>query len=154
MPELTKQAQPAVKKLLKSDEEQLYETLGMRIKAIAEDPSKGGSFEPQVTYRAAQMGLKEDIQELGRKLFNRWNVEAYKLVCGSESEDGKDREELLKAFGAKDDAVIAASLSALLVTSLGIAPAIAGVIAVLLLKRFLHPAHEEFCQVWKESLPG
>ncbi len=154
MPELTKQAETAVKKLLKSDEEQLYETLGIRVKAMEEDPSKGGYFEPQVTYRAAQMGLKEDIQKLGQKLFNRWNVETYKLVCGSDPESEKDREKLLKAFGTNDDVVIAASLSALLVTSLGMAPAIAAVIAVLLLKRFLHPAHEEFCQVWKESLPG
>ena len=153
MPELSKQAEPAVKKLLKSDEGQLYETLGILAKAIEKDPSKSGSFEPKVTYDMAQMGLKEDVMELGQKLYNRWIVEAYKIVCGSDKESMKDREALMKAFGVKDEEMIAATLAALLVTQLGLAPALAAVMAVLILKRFFRPAHEEFCIVWKKKLP-
>ncbi len=154
MPELSKQAEPAVKKLLKSDEEQLYEKLGIIAKAIEKDPSKSGSFEPKVTYDMKIMGPKEDVMELGQKIFNRWIVEAYKLVCGSDKEGKKDREDLMKAIGLKNEEMIAAALAALLVAQMGLAPAFAAVIAVIILKRFFRPAHEEFCLVWKKNLPG
>ena len=149
MTTLSTQAESAAKKLLKADENQLYEQLGMRTKAIEEEPAKAGTFDPQVVYNQAEMGIKEDVRELGQRIFRRWNVEAYKLVCGSEEKDRKDREELTKAFGISDVAV-AASLSALLVTNFGVAPAIAAVVAALVVKRFFRPAHEEFCQVWRK----
>ena len=152
MAELAEQAEPAVKKLLKADEDQLYETLGIRAKAMEEDPAIASSFEPQVTYDQARMGLKEDVLEFGQRLFNRWNAEAHKLMCGSGPEDQNDRQDLLDAFGA-DETAVAAVLAGLLVTQLGLAPAIAGVLAALLVKRFFRPAYEEFCRVWERNLP-
>jgi hypothetical protein len=152
MSDLVKQAEPAVNKLLKADENQLYEQLGIRAKAIAEDPTRGSTFEPQVIFDEAQMGLKEDVREFGQRLFRRWNIEAYKLICGSDNEDKKDRAEVVNAFGLGEVAV-AAALSALLVTHLGLAPAVAAVIAALAIKRFFRPGHEEFCIVWQKNLP-
>ena|SRR6266702_7003468 len=152
MSDLTQQAMPAVERLLKADEAQLYEQLGIRAKAIAVDPTKAGSFEPEVTYDQAQMGLKEDVLEAGRRLYSRWNVEAYKLVCGTDPEDQKDRKNLTTAFSF-NEVTVAATLSALLVTYLGLAPALAAVIAALTIKRFFRPAYEEFCRVWKKNLP-
>ncbi len=153
MADLSELAKPAVEELLKSDEEQLYEQLGMRAKAIAEDPTKSSSFELQVIYDQAQMGLKEDVKEFGQRLFRRWNVEAYKLVCGSDYQDQESRESLLKAFSLDGGVAVAAAPSALLVTYLGLAPALAAVVAALLVKRFLRPTYEVFCEVWKEKLP-
>jgi hypothetical protein len=152
MSDLTKQAEPVVQRLLKADDRQLYEQLGIRELAIEKDPTKADFFDPQVTYDQAQMGAKEDVEELGKRIFDRWNIEAYKLVCGSDVEDIQDRQELLNAFGISDVAV-AATLSALLVTNLGISAAIAAVVATLIIKRFFRPAQEEFCLVWKKKLP-
>lgn len=152
MSDLTKEAEPVVEQLLKSDEEQLYEELGIRAQAIEEDPTKGNSFDPEVTYDGEEMGAMDDVKEIGQNIFKRWNVEAYKLTCGSESDDLKDREELLNAFGVSDVAV-ASVLSALLVTNLGLPAALAAVVATLAIKRFFRPAHEEFCRVWKKNLP-
>lgn len=151
MSDLTKQAHSAVEMLLKADEDQLFEQIGIRAKAIAEDPLKGSSFEPQVTYNQAQMGAKEDVLEFGKRLFFRWNQEAYRLICGSEPADEQDRKDLIDAFGVSDVAV-AAALSTLLVTHLGLAPAIAAVVASLIIKRFFRPVHENFCQLWKKNL--
>lgn len=83
--------------------------------------------------------------------FRRWHKEVFRLVCGGDAENEKDREELKKAFGVSDVAV-AASLSALLITSLNIAPAIAVVVAALVVKRFFRPAQEEFCATWKKHV--
>ena len=151
MANFSTQAEAAAKALLKADEGQLYEQLGMRVKAMAEDPSKAGSFDPDIVYDHAAMGVKDDIRELGQRVFKRWNKEAYQLVCGSEEEETKDREKLAKAIGVSD-AAAAAVLSGMFVTTFGIAPAIAAVVAALVVKRFCRPAYEEFCQVWKKHI--
>jgi hypothetical protein len=153
MPDLNEQAQAAVEKLLKADEDQLYEQLGMRARAMAQDPAKSGSFQPQVSYEAAQMGFKEDVKDFGQRLFKRWNVEAYNLVCSTQAEDQQVRSDLLSAFGVSD-AAVAAVVASLLVTQLGVAPAIAAVVAALVIKRFFRPAYEEFCITWKKSVEG
>jgi hypothetical protein len=153
MPDLTQQAQPAVEKLLKADESQLYEQLGIRAKAMAQDPAKSGSFEPQVTYEAAQMGLKEDVKDLGQRMFKLWNVQAYQVVCSTQVQDQQARNDMLNAFGVNETAV-AAVLASLLVAQLGLAPAIAAVVAALVIKLFFRPAYEEFCGAWKKSAEG
>lgn len=151
MANLAQQAESAVKNLLQADEGQLYEQLGIRAKALAEDPTQGSSFEPQVTYDVAQMGLKEDVREFGQRLFHRWNVETYKLICGSDPKDKEDREDLMNAFGV-DDGAVAAALTALLITNLGLTPALAVVIAAITVKRFFRPAYQEFCRIWEKNL--
>ena len=151
MSDLRKQAESAVKKLLISEEDQLYEELGIRAKAIAEDPAKSSSFDPDVTYNQAQMGFMDDVREFGKRLFRRWNVEAHKLICGSDDEDEEERKKLAEAVGIGEVSA-AGALTALLVSHLGLAPAIAAVIAALAIKRFFRPAYDEFCQTWKKSL--
>ena len=152
MDELKRQAESAVSSLLESDEDQLLEQLGIRTKAIQADPAVSGSFQPDVAYEATTMGVMDDVKELGRRIFKRWNREAFKLVCGGEDLDKKDREELANAFGL-GDAAVAGMIASLLVSSFGVAPAIATVVAALVIKRFFRPAYDEFCELWKEKLP-
>lgn len=150
MPYLAKSAEGAVEKLLSSDEQQLYEQLGIRAKAMAEDPIKGASFDPEVVYDAAIMGLKDDVLRLGESIFNRWNLEAYKLICGSAKNDRESQKRILDAF--IDEKTLAGYFAALFVMNFGVAPAIASVIAVLIVRRFFRPALEEFCKVWRNHL--
>jgi hypothetical protein len=152
MSDLANQAEPIVKKLLKADENQLYEKLGIRDQAIQADPDKSGSLDPQVTYNQAQMGAKEDVLELGKNIFDRWAVEAYKLACGSEDEDLEDRKKLITATGVSEVA-IASALASLLITQLAVPAALAPVIAAIAVKRFFRPAYGEFCRIWKKNLP-
>jgi hypothetical protein len=149
MPNGTPAAEQSIQKLLLSSDDQLYEQLGIRLTAMADDPAVAGSFEPHVVYTHAEMGLKDDMRELGRRLYRRWNRELFELACGSDKEAKGDRESLAKAFGIGDVAV-AATLSGILVSSLGVAPAIAGVVAALTIRRVFRPGYEEFCKVWGE----
>jgi hypothetical protein len=151
MADLVKQSEAAVGKLMQAEESQLYEQLGMRVEAVAADVAKAGSLEPQVTYERAEMGLKDDVRELGRQLFERWQKEAHKLVCSATAAEAKDRQRVLDAFGVSEVAV-GASLSAGLI-SLGLAPALAPVVAALVVKRFFRPTYEEFCAFWAKHLP-
>ena len=125
--------------------------LGMRAKTMAADFTAAGQLDPEAKHDVATMGTLDDLKRLGLRLFKRWNREAYELICGKSADDAKDRKELVKTIGLGDVAV-ASALTGLLVSSFGIAPAIATVLAALVVKRFFRPAQEEFCEVWKESL--
>lgn len=147
MTEPESQAAAAVTVLLKADEDQLFAELGIRARALAADPAVAGSFDPDVTFEEAQMGALDDVAAFGRRLFKRWQRELRALVCGDDPDDRADRGKLLGALGVGETAV-AAYLATLMVSSLGIAPAIAAVVAAIVIKRFFKPALGEFCQAW------
>lgn len=143
----------AVENLLESDENQLFEQLGIRMNAMRSDPAVAGTYDPAVSYDAAQMGVLDDVRAFGKRVFGRWNREAWELVCGTAKEDGDDRQSLLAGLGV-DKTTAAAALAALLVGQLGMAPALAAVVAALVVKRFFRPVYDEFCSTWKGSLPA
>ena len=152
MPDNDNQLEPLLKKLLKADEKQLYEILGIREKAIESDPDKRNLIDPQVTYDEAQMGTKEEVLELGQNIFERWALETYKLACGSEDTDLEERKKLVTASGVSEVA-IASAITGLLITELAVPAALAPVIAAIVVRRFFRPAYEEFCKVWEKKLP-
>lgn len=136
--------------LIEVDDDTLLEQLGIRATAVtlgAQDMGYGA--EP--TYDVHVMGPMDNVRALGRRVFDRWNRELYKVMCGSETGDANDRESLLKAIGASDVA-LAAAMTAFLVGSFAMAPAIATVIAALVVKRIVGPAGEVVCKFWGEEL--
>lgn len=147
MSDTFEQALSSIEMLLESEESQLYEQLGMRTQAITLNIETAGSFQPSITYDGAQMGLKEDIQDLGRRIFARWNYEIYSLVCGDDVDDQEDRQKILKAVGFGEVA-LASTITTVLISTFGIAPPLAIVMAAIITKRFFRPAYEELCEVW------
>ena len=141
--------------LLSQSPDQLYELLGMRAQAVEEDIRKLGSFEPEVAF-SQHMGYKEDLQKIGRRMFNKVHVQAYGLVCGSNPDDREDRDRILGALGISIEAAVIA-VASVLVNTFGLAAAFAGVVAALIMKRFAEPTLEEghrgMCELWSEYLP-
>jgi hypothetical protein len=152
MPELDELALPAAKQLLQSDEDQLYEELGIRQKAILRDPGLAGSFSPEASYNAVLMGPMDDLRNFGKLFFSRLNRDCYDLICGGQQADAKEREKVAKAFGLGKTEV-AAAIAGVIVAHFAIAPAIAAVVAALVVKLFFRNAQEAMCQVWKQKLP-
>jgi hypothetical protein len=146
------QAEAAIAALMESDESQLYEELGIRSKAIGRQPEIAGSFNPALSFDQAAMGSLDEVRKLGQRIYRRWHREAYALCCGDSPDDKKDRQTISGAFGL-GAAAVAASLATALVGTFGLAPAIAAVIAALVIKRVFRPAYQEFCLAWKEQLP-
>ena len=143
----------ALAKLLAVDDETtLLEQLGMRAKATLQGQTEGMGYSAEPKYDAQVMGVMDDVRTLGRRLLNRWSRELYKVMCGSETGDKQDRESLLKSIGATDVA-LAAAMTAVMVSSFAIAPAVATVIAALVVKRVLAPTGDEICKLWAEQLP-
>jgi hypothetical protein len=152
---VNKLSDTAADELLDKSPDQLYEILGMRAKAVEEDVGQQGTFEPEVAY-SDHMGAMEDLQKLGRRIFAKVHLQAYGLICGSDSDDEDDRRKVIGALGIGWSAAVV-TLSGVLVSSFGIGAAIAGVIAALVINRFAKPVAEEgykgMCELWKEYLP-
>jgi hypothetical protein len=151
MSNLNAQAEAAVASLIESDESQLYEQLGIRSRAIEQNPAVAGSFDPLVTFDAAAMGPIEDVRNLGKRIFRRWENEAFGLACGKRPDEAADRKAIGEAFGI-GVTTVAALITTALVNAFGLAPAIAAVIAAIIVKRFFRPAYQEFCEFWGERL--
>ena len=152
MANLQDHARPALEKLLQSDPDQLFAELGLRQKAIENDPTQAGLFETTATYDASFAGPLDDLKEFGKRFFDRVSKDLYNIVCGTDAEDAAERKKLLDAFGLGGTA-FAGALAALLVGSFGWAPAISAVVAALVVKLFFKNAHEAMCEVWKKHLP-
>ncbi|MEI6846734.1 MAG: hypothetical protein WCK32_01655 [Chlorobiaceae bacterium] len=148
MSDLSKQAESAVDQLMRADENELYELLALRVKTIEQEPSQPDFFAITVPNGEGDRGIKGEIIELGKRIFQRWNAAAYQIVCGPESIDTEDRNKFVDAIGISET-TMAAALSAMLVSSFGLAPAIAAVLAALVVKRFGRPVYEELCKTWK-----
>jgi hypothetical protein len=138
---------------MQSEPDQLYAELGLRRKAIDADPSQAGLFETTATYDAPFAGPLDALKEFGKDFFDRVSKDVYELVCGTDANDKDEREKLGKAFGM-GKAAFASSLAAICVSSFGWAPAIAVVVATLVVKLFLNNAYDAMCQVWKKRLPA
>jgi hypothetical protein len=148
---MREEAESAVAPLIESDEPQLYEQLGIRVAAIEQRPEIAGSFDPSIVFDEVAMGPLDSVRELGRRIFQRWERSAFDLVCGTILTDEGDRKSLADAFGINSTAA-AALMATLLVSQFGVAPAIAAVIAAIIVKRFFRPAYQEFCTFWSERI--
>lgn len=143
------EVEPEVGELLLENEDELFEQLGRRAQAIEGPSALDDQFDFDVSFDLS--GASDAFRQLGARIYQRWEREAFGLVCGSGSGDGADREKLADAFGVGGTAV-AAMITAGLASAFGLAPAIAAVIAAIVVKRFLQPAYEEFCVVWGDRL--
>ncbi len=153
MADRTAQARTAVAALSSKDDDALFLELGKRVAMNRKDPRTVTDFDPTVEPEFEALGVMSDLVTLGRDFFGRVNKQAYELMCGADAEDSQERKKLTEAFGLGKDA-IGAALAALLVAYLGLAPALAAVVAALALRLFFKPGYEAMCDLWKSKLPS
>jgi hypothetical protein len=140
-----------VQGLLDSDEDQLLAQLGMRSLAALGDLSQSALYAPDLGGVAPdKMGAQDELKKLGKRILKRWNQSAYQLVCGDEPDDAKTRKEVQSALGLGKAAAAGVITSALI--GVGLMPALAPVVAAIVINKFFDPAYGEFCAYWKENL--
>ncbi|MBR0681138.1 hypothetical protein GXW74_11625 [Roseomonas eburnea] len=140
----------SVEALLGYDDEALLKELAMRARGAQFDPAIAGAYQPDVAHEFPDMGLADDLLDLGGRILRRWERELHAVVCGTAKEDAEDRKTILAQIGA-DDAALGAALGAVLV-GMGASAAVAVVLAAFILKRILKPAGQEACKKWSERL--
>jgi hypothetical protein len=145
--------QTEIQAFLQSDENQLLEQLGMRAAVATRDLKKSAELNPTIVADdVIAMGIKDDLKDLGKRILRRWERSAYDVFCGHDPDDAKVQNEVKKALGMGEVATIGVLSAALI--GIGLMPALAPVLAAILVKKFFNPAYGEFCAYWKEKLPG
>jgi hypothetical protein len=138
--------------LLMLSDADLLRQLGARTEAIRKNREVAGRVEllPEPTVMA-ESAVTDVVFTVGKRIFRRVSREMYSLVCGDENGDAEDRKRVLATIGM-DDAALASTITAILMSSFGMAPALATVAGALLVKRVFQPSGEEVCAYWKEHL--
>ena len=129
------------------DEEGLYRLLGQRLKMLDRDPSLAGDFAP-ATIAPAELGVTvTDLLDFGRAAFVRIAAMGQTLVCGTEANQGFALQRLLSTIGT-DVTTVTAAVAGLLIAQLAIAPAVAGIVATIIVGKVAPSSLEALCKVW------
>ncbi len=96
--------------------------------------------------------LRDTIsQGVGRRVFKRWSLALHNFLCGSGNEDQALRARLMSALTGKEGGAVAL-IAGTLVAAFGASPAIAALVATLVMRVVIAPAAEEICETWAKSL--
>jgi len=89
--------------------------------------------------------------ELGKRIFMRCSRAAHDFCCSPSDEDRNLQNQMLNAIFSKDGGGVAL-LAGGLVAAFGLSPAIAAVVAALLVKIVVAPTAQELCAAWGATL--
>jgi hypothetical protein len=145
------EARAAVANLADTDEDDLYRLLALRMKTLERDPAIAGQFAPP-TMAATELGIAmPDLHALGRKLFENIARSGQSIICGSDSEAGFHLQRLLSSVNM-DITTVTAGVATLLVGQLAIAPAVAGIVAAIVVGKVAPNSVEALCAAWTKKL--
>jgi len=134
-----------------TSEDELYRMLATA--ASAHPVQLGFQFDVDDLKRSADVDSAQRHEEwkaFGKRLLLRWSRALHDFVCTNADEDRDLKDKIRNALtaGAGSTAVLAAGIT----TAFGLAPAVAAIIAALLVRLIVAPAHEEVCSTWTEWL--
>lgn len=146
MADVMEVARAAVSDLRAKSDDDLYRLLAVRVKTIERDPSTAGSFAPKV--RSAEMGIAPaDLLAFGKTAFARIGVAGHAVVCGEGADQGYHLQRLLATLNT-DVNTVTAAVAGLLIAQLAIAPAVASVVATLVIGKVAPTSVDALCRVW------
>jgi hypothetical protein len=148
-----------VNSLWELDEEQLAAQIGSHALAIGDDVAGGGtrridsvSLDSIDVNVAARASIDPRLLEAGQRLFDRVNPLVYELMCKPLGNDAETQKILDEAI-AQNYTKAAGMLAPALISALGLAPAIATLLATLIVKKIVNYTATGICDTWKQTLP-
>jgi hypothetical protein len=147
-----------VASLWELDDDVLEAQLGSRVQAIGDDVAGRGargvdltSLESIDVNVAARASIDPRLLDAGRQLFDRVNPLVYQLMCkplGDDAETQKILDETINQNYTK----AAGMLAPVLVSGVGLAPAVATLLATLIIKKVSKYLATGICETWEKSL--
>src|SRR6476620_8195477 len=147
-----------VESLWERDEYQVEAQIGSHVQAIGDDVAvrgaRGvdpGSLESIDVNVAARASIDPRFLDAGRQLFDRVNPLVYELMCkplGDDAETQKILDETINQNYTK----AAGMLAPVLVSGVGLAPAVATLLATLIIKKVSKYLATGICETWDKSL--
>ena len=147
-----------VESLWELDDDVLEAQLGSRVQAIGDDVAGRGargidpaSLESIDVNVAARASIDPRFLNAGRQLVDRVNPLTYELMCkplGDDAETQKILDETINQNYTK----AAGMLAPVLVSGVGLAPAVATLLATLIIKKIAKTGANAICETWEKSL--
>ena len=147
-----------VESLWELDEDQLEAQIGSHVQAIGDDVAGRGargvdpaSLESIDVNVAARASIDPGFLDAGRQLVDRVNPLVYQLMCkplGDDAETQKILDETINQNYTK----AAGMLAPVLVSGVGLAPAVATLLATLIIKKVSKYMATGICETWEKSL--
>ncbi|MEG4317513.1 MULTISPECIES: hypothetical protein [unclassified Microcoleus] len=148
-----------VKSLWELDEDQLAAQIGDRARAIGDDAAGLGtrgidaaSLDSIDVNVAARASIEPRLLEAGQRLFDRVNPLVYDLMCKPLGNDPQTQKILDEAIG-QNYTKAAGMLAPILISGVGLAPAVATLVATLIIKKIANYSATAICDTWKQNLP-
>lgn len=148
-----------VESLWELDEDQLAAQIGSRAQAIEDDAAglgtrriDPGSLDSIDVGFASKGAIDLKLLEGGRRLFDRVNPLVYELMCKPLGNDANTQKILDEAIG-QNYTKAAGMLAPALISGLGLAPAIATLLATLIIKKIANYTATGICETWQQNLP-
>jgi hypothetical protein len=148
-----------VESLWELDEDQLEAQIGSHAQAIGDDVAgrraKGvdpGSLESIDVNVAARASIDPRFLDAGRQLFDRVNPFIYQLMCKPLGDDPQTQKILDETIN-QNYTKAAGMLAPVLVSGVGLAPAVATLLATLIIKKIANYTATGICETWQKNLP-
>jgi hypothetical protein len=149
------EANELAQQIYELDEDVLEARLGTLAEELGGDLTgkstpRGVSVDTIDVETATRSPISQAAVELGQKVFNQVNAEAYKILCTPIGD--KDTEEALDKALEENYTKAAGMLAPVLVSSLGLAPTIAALVASLIIKKISKDVAGGICSTWAKNL--
>jgi len=148
-----------VESLWELDEDQLQAQIGSRVQAIGDDVAGRGargvdpaSLESIDVNVAARASIDQTFLDAGRQLFDRVNPLTYELMCKPLGGDDAETRKILDETINQNYTKAAGMLAPVLVSGVGLAPAVATLLATLIIKKIAKTGANAICETWEKSL--
>jgi hypothetical protein len=147
-----------VESLWELDEDQLEAQIGSHVQAIGDDVAGRGargvdpaSLDSIDVGFATKGAIDPKFLEAGKRLFDRVNPLAYNLMCKPLGDDA-DTQKILDEAINQNYTKAAGMLAPVLVNGVGLAPAVATLLATLIIKKVSKYIATGICDTWEKSL--
>jgi hypothetical protein len=147
-----------VESLWELDEDQLEAQIGSHVQAIEDDVAGRGargvdpaSLESIDVNVAARASIDPGFLDAGRQLFDRLNPLVYQLMCKPLGDD-PETQKILDETVNQNYTKAAGMLAPVLVSGVGLAPAVATLLATLIIKKVSKYLATGICETWEKSL--
>jgi hypothetical protein len=141
------------------DDDVLAAQLGDRAQAIEDDVAGRGTIGVDLTSWesidvniASRAPIDPRFLEAGQRLFDRINPLAYELMCKPLGGDNADTQKILDETINQNYTKAAGMLAPVLVNGVGLAPAVATLLATLIIKKIANTGAKAICETWEKSL--
>jgi hypothetical protein len=113
------------------------------------DPASLESIDVDVATRAP---IDPKLLDAGQRIFDRVNPSAYELMCKPLGGDNADTQKILDETVNQNYTKAAGMLAPVLVNGVGLAPAVATLLATLIIKKIANMGATAICETWEKSL--